>query len=291
MSETMIDLICENENCTREERKFQKTLGKYNLAVKRGSRLFCSRACFYAGRQPFKVSPKTKINCDYCGEEFEKFQSQIKLTKNHFCKEECSAKYLTGKRVVEYIEVECDFCKKKFSKRPSCFRYFKSIGVKNFYCSRLCKQDDFRKFLKDKTFKLNFIKKFCFNRKHRSKIEAYVESQIKDEFPNLSVKYNESIEGYSLDIYICELELAIEINGPVHYLPIYGFKHLIYIKYRDAQRALMCKNNKIKLEIVKVLKDTRIIKHRNQCWNSVRTIILSKMEIEKINISANEIVD
>ena len=88
--------------------------------------------------------------------------------------------------------------------------------------------------------KNNFCSKSCaaiFNNKNkeygirRSKIEVLIEDMIKSDFPNISFSCNnKSIIESELDFYFPELKIAIQINGPTHYKPIYGQEKFVQIK-------------------------------------------------------------
>ena len=77
----------------------------------------------------------SKINCSYCGSEFNRKPSEIK-EKNNFCCRDCYNKALIDDKKLngnykggKYIK--CDYCDKEIYKRPSC------VFEHNF-CSRRC---------------------------------------------------------------------------------------------------------------------------------------------------------
>lgn len=68
-------------------------------------------------------------NCHYCGKEFKRKPSVLKMSKLHFCSQDCFKKYKLDKRPV----VICENCGKEFNKMPS------NIASKNHHlCSRAC---------------------------------------------------------------------------------------------------------------------------------------------------------
>lgn len=96
----------------------------------------------------------------------------------------------------------------------------------------------------------NFCSKSCaatYNNQHkaygtrRSKLEAYLETQIKEYYPDLPCLFNtkEAI-GSELDFYFPTLKLAVELNGIFHYEPIYGTDKLDRIQDNDSQKAIRC---------------------------------------------------
>ena len=57
----------------------------------------------------------------------------------------------------------------------------------------------------------------------------------------LDISYNKKdIIESELDIYIPSLKLAIELNGIVHYEPIYGSDKLTKIQNNDKQKSIRC---------------------------------------------------
>ena len=75
----------------------------------------------------------------------------------------------------------------------------------------------------------------------RSKLEAYLESQLRSEFPQLELICNgKNAIGSELDFYFPQLRLAIELNGILHYEPIYGADRLERTQANDQQKGISC---------------------------------------------------
>lgn len=66
-----------------------------------------------------------------------------------------------------------------------------------------------------------------------------------------------------LDVYLPELSLAIEVNGPTHYQPIYGEESLKATINRDKLKAAECKS----LGITLIVLD---ISERHYSWRDAR---------------------
>ncbi|MGI9036836.1 MAG: hypothetical protein ACR2GD_12470 [Pyrinomonadaceae bacterium] len=78
---------------------------------------------------------------------------------------------------------------------------------------------------------------------------------IREDFKTLEILENERSvlpSHLELDIYIPSIKLAIEINGFLHYLPIYGTEKLEIIKRKDVQKIADAKKIKCKLVIVNI---------------------------------------
>lgn len=109
-----------------------------------------------------------------------------------------------------------------------------------------------------KRTKNNFCSKSCSasynnrNKKHGcniSKLELYLQEYLS----GYNFEYNNRIvcDGLELDIYIDELKLAFEINGMVHYKPIYGDEKFEDIIKKDKLKNNLAKEKNITLHTIK----------------------------------------
>lgn len=152
---------------------------------------------------------------------------------------------VVGKQYPTQIHTNCSQCNIELSIQPHLFN--KSTS-KRFFCSQSCA--------------------CSYNNTHkkhgtrRSKFEQYVQEQLSNNFPNLEVIYNsKSIISSDLDIYIPALKLAIEINGIVHYEPIYGPNKLTKIQNNDNQKTIKCYEQGIELATINVSKCSHSKQH------------------------------
>lgn len=100
----------------------------------------------------------------------------------------------------------------------------------------------------------------------RSKLEIWLEETLTKKYPDICFIFNgkEAI-GSELDIYVPSKNIAFEINGIFHYMPIYGQETLDAIQSNDAAKAMACAERKITLHII----DTRDHKYFTTKDNSL----------------------
>lgn len=132
----------------------------------------------------------------------------------------------------------CTNCNKILQRKPSTLR------SDNFFCSQSCAA----------TYN-NKNKKYGTR---RSKLEIYLEEQLRILYPDLEFHFNQKDTINSeLDIYIPSLKLAFELNGIFHYEPIYGEDKLSKIQNNDQRKFQACIENGIELCII----DTSQVKY------------------------------
>lgn len=88
----------------------------------------------------------------------------------------------------------------------------------------------------------------------RSKAEDILFGMIVADFPTLNVLANdrETLDGLEIDLYIPSANLAIELNGPVHYMPIYGDERLEQVQMKDARKHLELHQRGIRLLVLDI---------------------------------------
>lgn len=205
------------------------------------------------------MSTMISLICPQCNNNFKRQIRSVNRNKKHnltnFCSFKCSNDMRT---VLSNTHITCTECDSTFIKQKSQIK-----RSENHFCSRSCSTR--------------------YNNKHkthgtrRSKLEIYIESKIKSEFPDLEFKANDkSIISSELDFYFPALNLAIEINGPLHYKPIYGKDKLIQIQNNDALKVATCSNADIKLAIINNLKNCTV-SYANERWNKIKSLIAHLM--------------
>ena len=167
------------------------------------------------------------ITCTQCQKLFFKWPNELRNHKNHFCSKKCQMNF-QGVR----LNVECKQCGKQFSKEENQVK-----KTKNNFCTRSCAAS------------YNNTHKSYGTR--RSKLEVFLEEQIKEHYPKLELICNQktAIES-ELDFYFPQLRFAIELNGITHYEPIYGEDKFEKIQNNDNRKVIACYEKGIELAIV-----------------------------------------
>jgi hypothetical protein len=82
----------------------------------------------------------------------------------------------------------------------------------------------------------------------RSKLEVWLENQLTQRHPDFQFVFNgtNAIDA-ELDIYIPALKLAFELNGIIHYEPIYGLDRLEKTQGNDHRKMFACAERGIDL--------------------------------------------
>lgn len=225
-SRELIPLEC--EHC---HKIFHSPKNKIQAVIKNtgfwaGKLRFCSSSCCAKSTHRRKI-----IHCSQCGKEKELILSR--LLKRNFCSRTCSARYngvlqkkpksvkpiKLPKIKKPLIEKLCSNCHKTILRTQ---RDIDNSKSGTFFCQKSCKT--------------KYANQYQIIHKPKSRAEILLVKLIKDKFPNLEVQENvRSIlkSKLEIDIFIPSLKLAIELNGPVHYIPMYGQEKLNKVKNKD----------------------------------------------------------
>lgn len=178
------------------------------------------------------METKTQRICENCHLPFDlslrlhnRYEKTTGKGSGRFCSRKC---WYESKHSA--ILLTCIVCNATFTRKPSHLS-------KNNFCSQSCAA----------TYQ-NTHKTYGTR---RSKLEAYLEQQLRSEFPDLELICNGKEEiGSELDFYFPQLRLAIELNGIFHYEPIYGSDKLERTQANDQQKFIACNAAGIELCII-----------------------------------------
>jgi len=196
-----------------------------------------------------KSQTKLKLQCVVCDSEFLKEKRAINRTlkgEYGYCGDFCSRKCM-GLFKIKKIKLSCKECDKEV------LRVFSSVQknkTKNYFCNKSCKAQY-----------ENRNKKYGYN---RSKIEIWIEEELKKL--NIDVRFNERniIKSGELDIFLPNLKLAFELNGIYHYKPIFGEEKFLKVKERDLKKIKECEEIGIELIVLDISKSLKFDKIKDK---------------------------
>lgn len=251
-SEEFLHCLC--YNCNKPFKTLKKNITR-ELKNKIGINKFCSKKC--QGEYQTKRSI-IEIKCNYCGKTKKIPISAYNQSKsgNHFCSQSCNAKFNNPQKNTKNnkntIKSKCTNCGIDISIQ---FAVYKKSKSGNHFCSQSCAAT-YNNTHKTKGYR-------------RSKLEEWLEEQLKLLYPKLEILFNnKKIINSELDIYIPSLKLAFELNGIFHYEPIYGQGKLKQIQDNDNRKFQACLEHCIELCIidtstVNYFKEIKALKYLN----------------------------
>lgn len=201
------------------------------------------------------------VECKNCGKSVLKsvgrYHESLKNGWNFYCSRDCRYGYQENG-----IRVPCAQCGRIIRKTPNEIRRTKA----NIFCSKSCAA--------------------VYNNSHRnygvrrSRLEKFIEQQLTEEFPSLDFQCNTTDPiGIELDFYFPELCFAIELNGVVHYKPIYGHEKFGRIQVKDRQKASLCLKNSIDLKVIDISAAKNFSRKCGEgYWHIVKALVTSKIE-------------
>lgn len=213
-----------------------------------------------------KAMEKLPCQCYTCGNIFQKEKREIVRQQKN------------GKDYIKYCSIKCLINRPSNKLLVQC----KNCGI-NLY----------KKKSEIKKNKNNFCGSSCsatFNNKNkeygtrRSKLELYIEKNLKSIYPNISILFNDkTIIGSELDIVIPSLNIAFELNGIFHYEPIYGVNKYERIVENDKSKSKLCHELKIDLCIINTSEQKQFTEKNSKKYVGIITeIIDSRIKLVEV---------
>lgn len=267
---------------------------------------FCGHSCAAKFNNRKKDGNKL-VNCCDCNIEFSVWKCK---KQNYFrCKTciEQRAQKIKEEKNTNLKKYGINFTGHKTKQCKHCLNTFQAINMNNLFCNNICKINASKKYICickgcNKAFnsERNHAK-FCSNScksinlnlssyahksggRSRSKIELYLEEILQKDFPNIIFNFNDKKTiGYELDVYIPQLKIGIELNGIVHYEPIYGENTLIRVQNNDRRKMLICSEQGIELIVINMGKKGLSKSQREEIYKEIYSII--ERNKNRLNIS------
>lgn len=199
---------------------------------------------------------RVKVNCDNCNKEFETFPSKIQLNNFNFCCHKCyssfRSKYYVGEKASVYTrkEYSCSYCNKKITVPANMQKSLNSEGIERHFCNHQC-YSNFRKqyYRGDKLYNTGIDMGDAFKEKCRTNTVSLYENgifsrQTKPQrtvnqlLEDMNIKYQneKNCKYYSIDNYLTEHNLMIEVMGDYFHANPMKYSELNKIQQKDVVR-------------------------------------------------------
>jgi len=223
-------LFCSKECSAKHSRSEERNnhAGKCKNCEKESvyPNLFCSSSCSAIYTNQFKIKRGKTVSCHGCGANCYKYPNQLRdnISGLHFCSRDCSDKFKVNKAARQNRDIVCSQCSANFQ------RYSTQKGKHGKeFCSRSCRMKYF-----NIHHKINEGSGLSV-----SYPEEYLNVKLTTEFKDLVISRNNRtfLEcGYEMDFFFPDLKFAIEVNGPIHYMPIFGGVRLDAVQAKDSTK-------------------------------------------------------
>ncbi len=177
----------------------------------------------------------TSQTCSGCGIPFKRKLIATRIPKHPFCSKICSGKHLgASAKKLPTITVPCGHCGNSVTRNCKIHQSSKS---RHLFCNSSCAA--------------HYHNNHKSTGTRRSKLEGWLEDQLRVRYPDLDLHCNRTdAVNAELDFYFPGLRLAFELNGILHYEPIYGSEKLARIQTNDGRKFQACLENRIELCVV-----------------------------------------
>lgn len=278
------------------------------IGIIKDNRKFCGHSCAAKFNNKKRNNNKL-VDCHDCGIKFSVWKCK---DQNYFRCKTCIEKRL--ERIKEekitnpkkYRIKSIDYTTKQCK---HCLNTFQAINMNNLFCNDICKINSRKKYICickgcNKAFnsERNHAK-YCSNScksinlnlssyahksggRSRSKIELFLEEQLPKHFPDVIFKFNDKQTiGSELDVYMPQLKIGIELNGIIHYEPIYGEQTLNRVQNNDKRKMLTCSELGIELIVINMGRKGLSKSQREEIYKEIYSIIVRNKN--RINVSAS----
>ena len=176
---------------------------------------------------------RVKVHCENCGKEIITFMCKMKINNFNFCSHQCysefRSKYYIGEKssVYKSSEVECDYCHTPFLLPQNKLDITNKEGKSHHFCSHEC-YSKFRSiyYVGDKLYntgikmsdefrencRINTVKCYSEGKINRCTIPQKIVNEMLNEM-NIKYQNEYSYKYYSVDNYLCDYDLIIEVMG------------------------------------------------------------------------------
>ena len=212
-----------------------------------------------------KSSDQLPCECEHCKRVFHARKNHISYElktqrgRLRFCTTSCNSLHQSAIGSFSYA---CKQCGNLITRKRS---EVNRSGTGLFFCSRSCA-----------AIYRNAHKTTCTR---RSKLEEIIETAIRKMYPAIDCLFNDktAIES-ELDIFIPSLLLGIEINGILHYRPVFGSDRLGKIQHNDRNKINQCEVSGISLHVIDASRQKYVNQETSQVYvNSVLQIIENRI--------------
>ncbi len=178
---------------------------------------------------------KIDLRCRVCGVAFSQTKAMILKSfkagyTSGFCSRNCGNKFKFNQ-----VSTQCKECQV-----PIMVRHYQKTHYKHNFCSYSCSAKYRNKHKTTGTI--------------RSKLEIWLEAQIKQNYPDTIMIPNDRklLGGLEIDFYFPVLKFGIELNGITHYEPIYGIDRLTRSLDSDKRKMSLCQEKGVELAVINV---------------------------------------